>query len=171
MEDERRPRYERLLTEDGKYYYYYDNLTQTSSWEPPADFVAARGEGAGWERQTEGDPEDGAMMMIQQAEGGYRGEQSPSSSVASAPGKCILFGEHSVVYGYPAVAAALSDLRIFVHVALHTEGSFVEAVLSDLPSEGSKGGPVSARVTFEDIRGALVACVAPGSEGHRRCCR
>ena len=47
MEEERRPRYERLLTEDGKYYYYYDNLTQTSSWEPPADFVAARGKQGG----------------------------------------------------------------------------------------------------------------------------
>ena len=36
---------------------------------------------------------------------------------ASAPGKCILFGEHAVVYGQPAVAIAL-DQRISVNINL-----------------------------------------------------
>jgi mevalonate kinase len=36
----------------------------------------------------------------------------PIRAIASAPGKVILFGEHAVVHGVTAVAAALSDLRI-----------------------------------------------------------
>lgn len=41
---------------------------------------------------------------------------SMPTSIASAPGKVILFGEHAVVYGVTAIAAALSDLRIIVQV-------------------------------------------------------
>ncbi|AAL81761.1 mevalonate kinase [Pyrococcus furiosus DSM 3638] len=40
--------------------------------------------------------------------------------IASAPAKVILFGEHSVVYGKPAIAAAI-DLRTFVEAELIRE--------------------------------------------------
>ncbi len=42
------------------------------------------------------------------------GEQGPRIS-ASAPAKCVLFGEHAVVYGQPAIAVAL-DLRTTVSI-------------------------------------------------------
>ena len=35
--------------------------------------------------------------------------EEPTLVVASAPGKCILFGEHAVVYGQPAVAVAIEQ--------------------------------------------------------------
>jgi mevalonate kinase len=79
---------------------------------------------------------------------------APIQATASAPGKLILFGEHAVVYGHTAVAAALSGMRISVHVALlptagcagaQSPGStdVLEATLHDLPS-GSRvaAGPV-----------------------------
>jgi len=54
-------------------------------------------------------------------------------SCASAPGKVILFGEHAVVFGQPAIAAALSDLRIHVKVtATCTEKVVVS--MPDLPN-------------------------------------
>lgn len=41
-------------------------------------------------------------------------------AVSSAPGKVILFGEHAVVHGATAIAAALTDLRVVVDVVSST---------------------------------------------------
>ncbi len=46
---------------------------------------------------------------------------------ASAPGKVILFGEHAVVFGMPAIAAPLEDLR-----ATATISPFPEGILNDI---------------------------------------
>jgi mevalonate kinase len=40
---------------------------------------------------------------------------NPRNVTASAPGKTILFGEHAVVYGKPAIAAAV-DKRVYVSI-------------------------------------------------------
>jgi mevalonate kinase len=53
-------------------------------------------------------------------------------SAASAPAKIILFGEHAVVYGQPAIAVPLSSLRASAVVAPAPAGSGVSLEAADL---------------------------------------
>lgn len=69
-----------------------------------------------------------------------------SSVIASAPGKVILFGEHAVVYGVTAIAAALSDLRIYVEVNSVSDDS-LEVLLHDIIMPN---GESFARITSLD---------------------
>ncbi len=61
--------------------------------------------------------------------------------VATAPGKAILFGEHAVVYGRPAIAVPVTDVQATAVVSPGTPGAGVSLVAADLPpDDGSPGG-------------------------------
>ncbi len=51
---------------------------------------------------------------------------------ASAPGKAILFGEHAVVYGQPAIAVPVSQVRAIASVEPASPGSGLTIVAEDV---------------------------------------
>lgn len=52
--------------------------------------------------------------------------------LTSAPGKVIIFGEHSAVYSEPAVAASVSSLRTYLLVSKHEDPNAVELDFPDI---------------------------------------
>jgi mevalonate kinase len=81
-------------------------------------------------------------------------------TLASASGKAILFGEHAVVYGQPAIAVPLSRLRTTVQVKNLDPGS--TGVLIDAPDihqsfwlhEADGDDPLASavRITLDELR-------------------
>jgi mevalonate kinase len=61
--------------------------------------------------------------------------------VATAPGKAILFGEHAVVYGRPAIAVPLTDVHATATITASEPGSGIHVLAADLPApDGRPGG-------------------------------
>jgi mevalonate kinase len=76
------------------------------------------------------------------------------SAVASAPGKAILFGEHAVVHGVTAIAAALSDLRIFADIIVKPGKSDLIIKFADIIPEGeTESKPIT--ISFDKVQSAL----------------
>ena len=61
---------------------------------------------------------------------------SVSPFIVSAPGKVIIFGEHSAVYGKPAIAAALS-LRCYLLVSPSVDANTITLKFPDIELDHS----------------------------------
>jgi len=79
-------------------------------------------------------------------------------ATGSAPGKVILFGEHAVVYGRPAIAAPVSQLAAIATVTAGEPGSGCVLDLSDIGETipvtgGSIGQPLAlaAQLALETL--------------------
>jgi len=69
------------------------------------------------------------------------GTVAPPSWSATAPGKAILFGEHAVVYGRPAIAVPVTRLQATASIVAAEAGSGVWLATPDLPGPaGSESG-------------------------------
>ncbi len=79
---------------------------------------------------------------------------------ASAPGKIILFGEHAVVYGRPAIAAPVTAVQATATVTPAAPGS---GLLLELPDIGERV-PVSGASTHVPL--AMVAMLALQALGY-----
>jgi mevalonate kinase len=82
-----------------------------------------------------------------------------SACSASAPGKVILFGEHAVVYGRPAIAVPVAQVQATVTITPSTAGFRIEA--ADLGracwlEEAERNDPLAqaVRVTLGRLRAA-----------------
>jgi mevalonate kinase len=63
------------------------------------------------------------------------------STVATAPGKVILFGEHAVVYSRPAIAVPVMDVSARATISPGELGGGVHILAADLPApDGNRGG-------------------------------
>ncbi|HEC23413.1 MAG TPA: mevalonate kinase, partial [Chloroflexi bacterium] len=76
---------------------------------------------------------------------------------AAAPGKVILFGEHAVVYGQPALAVPVHDLQAQATVREGTPGSglIIEArelnLTLSLAEAAEEGLAMAARLVLEKL--------------------
>jgi mevalonate kinase len=68
--------------------------------------------------------------------------------VATAPGKAIIFGEHAVVYGRPAIAVPVTDVQATAEIIAGEPGSGLWLVAADLPAPD--GGPGGYRYRLRD---------------------
>lgn len=72
------------------------------------------------------------LVVFCQSSIGFFCEVMSLPFLTSAPGKVIIFGEHSAVYSEPAVAASVSSLRTYLLVSKHEDSNAVELDFPDI---------------------------------------
>lgn len=82
-------------------------------------------------------------------------------TTASAPGKIILFGEHAVVYGRPAIAAPVSQIRATA-VVEDSPDPGIRLIAPDLGqemmlTEAQPGNPIAAVIRQFELAASLAA--------------
>jgi mevalonate kinase len=81
------------------------------------------------------------------------------AAIATAPGKVILFGEHAVVYGRPAIAVPVTNVVATATVEPAAQGSGVEILAADLAAPGEGVGGYRYRLRDAAIDDPLRAAV------------
>lgn len=92
-----------------------------------------------------------------EAKGGHRAPQQPQSE-GSAHAKAILFGEHAVVYGAPAIAVPIHELAAEARVESAAEGLRIE---SELYSGEAAAAPAHLLPIVTAIHAALAYSGVP----------
>ncbi len=93
---------------------------------------------------------------------------------ASAPGKIILFGEHAVVYGRPAIAAPVSQVKAKANVTadpkgtpgnvrIHAPDIGLEASLGDLPADQPLAAAIQGVLTSLRVKRAPACSIKVSS--------
>lgn len=80
-------------------------------------------------------------------------------TTASAPGKIILFGEHSVVYGYPALAVPVNEVQATCRIEPLPAGTGVVIVAPDINFTAALSTIPGNNPLAAAVRHALAACV------------